>query len=215
MRVGVLGSGDVGRMLGRGFVAKGHEVMIGSRSPKSEALQTWRAEVGAKGSTGTFAESATFGELLVLSVQGAAVATAIDLAGPESFAGKIVLDTTNALDFSKGMPPGLFVGLTDSLGEQIQRKLPKARVVKCFNIVPNSLMVDPKVAGGPPDMMICGNDVAAKARTVEILKAFGWPGAIDLGGIENARWLEALVPLWVRVAASLNAWNSAFKILRG
>jgi 8-hydroxy-5-deazaflavin:NADPH oxidoreductase len=215
MRVGVLGSGDVGRTLGRGFVTKGHEVMIGSRSPKSEALETWRAEVGAKGSTGTFREAARFGELIVLSVQGRAAAAAIDLAGTDAFSGKVVLDTTNALDFSKGMPPGLFVGLTDSLGEQIQRKLPKARIVKCFNIVPNVLMVDPKVPGGPPDMIICGNDGAAKARAAEVLKSFGWPAPIDLGGIENARWLETLVPLWVRVASTLNAWNSAFKVVHG
>ncbi|MGH9920143.1 MAG: NADPH-dependent F420 reductase, partial [Nitrososphaerales archaeon] len=125
--------------------------------------------------------------------------------------GKVVIDATNALDFSKGMPPGLFVGTTDSLGERIQRKLPEARVVKCFNTVPNSQMVDPTYEG--VEMMFCGNDAAAKQEVLKILKEFGWKGAIDVGGIDGARWLEALTTLWVRVAISLNNWNSVFKVL--
>ncbi|MCI4368896.1 MAG: NAD(P)-binding domain-containing protein [Thermoplasmata archaeon] len=213
MKVGVIGSGDVGRTLGRGFAGAGHEVMIGSRSPNSEELRAWKKEAGAKASTGTFAETARHGEVLVLAVRGDVAESAIDLAGESHFAGKLLIDATNPLDFSKGMPPGLFVGTTDSLGERIQRKLPAAKVVKCFNIIGNVQMVHPKLPGGPPDMMICGNDAAAKLQTSETLKSLGWPGAIDVGGIDGARWLEALVPLWVRAGSALGVWDHGFKVL--
>ena len=215
MRVGVIGSGVVGRALATGFVTAGHEVKVGSRSPASEELTAWKKKVGPQGSTGSFAAAAAHGELVVLAVPGAAVEQALDLAGPANLKGKVVIDVTNPLDFSKGMPPGIFVGVNDSLGERIQRKLPDARVVKCFNIVPNTQMVHPHGKDGPPDMMICGNDATAKATTVEILKSFGWPGASDLGGIAGARWLEALVPLWVRVGGALQTWDHAFKVVRG
>jgi predicted dinucleotide-binding enzyme len=109
------------------------------------------------------------------------------------------------------MPPGLFVGVTDSLGERIQRKLPESNVVKCFNIVGSSQMVNPTYKG--VDMMICGDDAAAKQEVERILKEFGWKGAIDVGGIDGARWLEALVPLWVRVGSTLNTWSHVFKVL--
>lgn len=104
------------------------------------------------------------------------------------------------------------MGPTDSLGERVQRKLPKAHVVKCFNTVPNSQMVDPKFKD--VDMLVCGNDADAKQLVVRILKEFGWRGAIDIGGIEEARWLEALVPLWARIGAVLNTWNHVFTVLR-
>jgi predicted dinucleotide-binding enzyme len=215
MRVGIIGSGDVGRALGRGFAAKGHDVMIGSRTPSSEPLSAWKAESGGRRSTGTFAQAARHGEVLVLAVHGVAAEAAIDLAGPSNLAGKLLIDATNPLDFSHGMPPALFTPPGDSLGERVQRRAPAAKVVKCFNIVPNSLMVDPNVPGGPPDMIICGNDPAAKEQLVGILRSFGWAGAIDIGGIEGARWTEALVPLWVRVCGALNNWNVAFKVLQG
>src|SRR3990170_2488474 len=164
MKVGILGSGDVGRTLGKGFASRGHDVKIGSRSPRSEALQKWLKDSKGKASTGSPAEAAAHGEVLVLAILGEATEEAIDLAGPKNFDGKLVIDVTNPLDFSKGMPPGLFVGTTDSLGERVQRKLPMARVVKCFNIVGNANMVDPKALGGPPDMIICGNDAGAKEK---------------------------------------------------
>jgi 8-hydroxy-5-deazaflavin:NADPH oxidoreductase len=135
----------------------------------------------------------------------------IGLALPKNFEGKLVIDTTNSLDFSKGMPPGSFTGLNDSLGERIQRKLPKAKVVKCFNTVPNSQMVGP--TDKSVEMLICGNDAGAKRQVVSILKEFGWAGAIDLGGITEARWLEAFVPLWVRTSMAVNSWNTVFNVL--
>jgi predicted dinucleotide-binding enzyme len=213
MKVGILGSGDVGRILGKGFASRGHDVKLGSRNAKSKEVQAWLKETKGKASTGSPAEAAAHGEVIVLAVLGAAVEQAIDLAGPKNFDGKVVIDTTNPLDFSKGMPPGLFVGTTDSLGERIQRKLPKARVVKCFNIVGNVNMVDPKVPGGPPDMLIAGDDAGAKKKVTAILKEFGWPGAIDVGGIDGSRWLEATVPLWVRVCTAVGDWNVAWKVL--
>ena len=199
--------------MGKGFASRGHDVKIGSRNPKGKDLQAWLKETKGKASTGSPAEAAAHGELIVLAVLGAAVDDAIDLAGRDHFDGKVIIDTTNPLDFSKGMPPGLFLGTTDSLGERIQRRLPNARVVKCFNIVSNVSMVDPKLPGGPPDMLIAGDDAAAKKKVTAILKEFGWPGAIDVGGIDGSRWLEATVPLWVRVCSAVGDWNVAWKTL--
>lgn len=214
MRVAVLGSGEVGRVIGTAFVERGHEVTIGSRSPEKDDLVAWKKAVGARGSTATFAGAAERAELIVLACHGDAAEAVIDLAGPEHFAGKVLIDLTNPLDFSKGMPPGIFVGTTDSLGERVQRRAPSARVVKCFNIVPNSVMGHPERLRERPDMMIAGNDPAAKAQVVEILRSFGWTGAIDLGGIESARWLEALVMVWVRVGLAIGTFEFGFKVAR-
>jgi len=214
MRVGILGSGAVGQALGQAFAQKGHDVVLGTKNPGKPELAAWQRSVGPNAALGTFPEAAAHGELVVLCCLGSAALTVIDLAGPARFDAKILIDVTNPLDFSKGNPPGLFVGTTDSLGEQVQHKLPRARVVKCFNVVPNSVMANPNVGGEMPDMMIAGNDPTAKSEVVSILRQFGWPGAIDVGGIEGARWLEALVPLWVRVASSFANFRVAFKVLR-
>lgn len=211
-QVGILGSGDVGKQLGRGFAKHGFDVMLGSRNPAK--LESWRKETKGKVSTGTFAQAAAHGDFVILALNGAATEAAIDLAGPKNLSGKLVIDATNPLDFSHGMPPGLLVGTTDSLGERVQKKVPDARVVKCFNTVGNVKMIDPKFKEGVPPMLICGNDEDAKKRTDAILRELGWPGAMDVGGIEGARWLEALVPLWVRVAQVLNTNEHAFKVVR-
>lgn len=211
MRVGILGSGVVGQVLGTGFVSSGYDVMIGSRTPGSPKLKSWTQKAGGKASTGTFAQTAAYGEIIVLATLGEATEKIIDAAGPSNFRGKLLIDATNPLDFSKGMPPGLFVGLTDSLGERVQRKLPEAKVVKCFNTVGNSQMINPTFKD--VEMLICGDDREAKRKVERILKEFGWKGAIDVGGIDGARWLEALVPLWVRVGAGLNSRNHVFKVL--
>jgi 8-hydroxy-5-deazaflavin:NADPH oxidoreductase len=213
MQVGILGSGTVGQTLGKAFAANGHDVMLGTRTPSKPDLAQWKAATKGRVAVGTFAEAARHGELLVLSCLGEASAEVISLAGPAQFDGKILIDTTNALDFSKGMPPGLFVGLNDSLGERHQKLLPRARVVKCFNIVPAPVMIHPEIKGVPATMLIAGNDEAAKVEVNRILKEFGWPGSVDLGKIEEARWLEAMVPLWVRVASKLGDFNVAFRVL--
>lgn len=214
MKVGILGSGDVAQALGRGFARHGHDVMIGSREPKSEKLTKWKKEAGAKAWTGTSADAAKFGEVVLVATLGTGTEAAIDLAGPKNLEGKIVIDVTVPLDFSKGMPPGLFVGTTDSLGERIQRKVPKAKVVKCFNTVSNPQMIDPKYKGDKPRMLIAGDDARAKKAVTEMLEGLGWAGTIDCGGIEGARWLEALVPLWVRVANVEGTWDIIFQPTR-
>lgn len=214
MKVGILGSGEVGQALGMGFAQRGHEVTIGSRTPDSKKLRSWVRKAGKRAKAGTFSEAAK-GDILVLAALGTAVTDVIKAAGPKNFEGKVVIDATNPLDFSRGMPPGLFVGLTDSLGERIQKQLPKANVVKCFNTVPNSLMVAPKLPGGRAEMLICGNDTKAKATVTEILRAFGWAGALDVGGIEASRWLEAHVPLWAMACQAAGSWNASFQLVRG
>ena len=210
VRVGILGSGDVGRALATGFAGLGHDVKIGSRDPQK--LQTWADAAGSHVSTGTFDETARFGDIIVLATLGTGTADAIKLAGIEHFDGKVVIDTTNPLDFSHGMPPRLFVGHTDSLGEQIQRLVPNARVVKAFNTVGNAHMVHPQFPGGPPDMFICGNDEDAKKIVTQICEHFGW-GVIDLGGIDGSRHLEPMCIVWVLHGARTGSWNHAFKML--
>lgn len=210
IRVGILGSGDVGKALARGFLGLGHEVRIGSREP--EKLAEWIASAGERASAGTFEETASFGDVLVLATLGTGTESAIDLAGVSNFDGKVVIDATNPLDFSSGSPR-LFVGHTDSLGERVQRKVPKARVVKAFNTVGNALMVSPDLPGGPPDMFLAGNDEAAKKLVSQICHHFGW-GVADIGGIEGARHLEAMCMAWVLYGAKNGIWTHAFKLLK-
>lgn len=211
VRVGVLGSGDVGRVLASGFIGVGHEVKVGSRDP--EKLRQWADAAGARASLGSFEEAAGFGDILVLATLGVATADAIRLAGLDSFDGKVVIDTTNPLDFSKGMPPTLSVGTTDSLGEHIQRLIPKARVVKAFNTVGNAHMINPQFPGGPPTMFLCGNDGDAKKIVGQICEVFGWD-VLDLGGIECSRYLEPMCLTWVLHGVRSGSWNHAFKMLQ-
>jgi hypothetical protein len=215
-RIGILGSGDVGRALGRGFAGHGWDVMLGTRS--SEELRDWLDEIAEAGVDGTvavgsFAEAAAHGDVAVLAVLGEAAGDVLELAGPEQFVGTLVLDATNPLDFSEGMPPKLLFGGTDSLGERVQAALPDASVVKCFNTVSNAQMVDPGFEEGTPPMMICGNDADAKVRAEAILVELGWPGVLDAGGIESSRYLEALVPLWVIVGSQRDTWMHAFAVV--
>jgi 8-hydroxy-5-deazaflavin:NADPH oxidoreductase len=213
MKVGVLGTGDVGRALGRAFVTLGNEVKLGSREPNNPKAVAWAKESGPKASAGTFAEVGEFGELVVLATLGAANVAALEAAGPERLAGKIVIDATNPLAPKPGGPPGLAITGNDSGGEQVQRTVPKAHVVKAFNIVGNAHMFRPDFAGGPPDMFFCGNDGAAKKRVSDLLVEFGWH-PVDIGGIESSRYLEAMCIVWVHYALKMGGWNHAFKMLR-
>ena len=213
MRVGILGTGEVARALGSGLVDLGYEVRFGTRDPLADKAKALVAKVGPKATIGTFADAAQFGEIVVLATLWKGTENAIRLAGQDHLAGKVVLDTTNPLDFDKGVPPTLVVGHTDSAGEQVQRWLPKARVVKAFNIVGNAHMVHPRFPGGPPDMFICGNDAAAKQTVLDICTAFEYP-ASDLGGIEMSRYLEPLAMVWIVYGFRNNTWNHAFKLLR-
>ena len=213
MRVGILGTGDVGKALGKGFIALGHDVKMGSRDAKNEKALAWARELGAKASVGTFADAASFGEIVVLATLGVANESALKLAGPEKLRGKVVIDTTNPLEFSAGVPPKLAVTGNDSGGEHVQRLLPDAHVVKAFNTVGNAFMFRPNFPGGPPDMFFCGNNDDAKKKVAAILKDFGW-GVVDVGGIESSRYLEAMCMVWVLSGIYTNNWNQAFKLLK-
>jgi len=212
MKVGIFGSGDVARTLGKGFASRGHEVKIGSRNPAKPELKKWLKEAGAKATVGTSAEAAAFGDVLVMATLGAGAEATIDAAGAKNFDGKTLIDVTNPLEFSKGSL-GLFVGTTDSLGERIQRKVPKAKVVKAFNTISSLQMVGPTLKGAAPKLMIAGSDAKAKKQVEGIAKEFGWAGVYDIGGIEAARWLEAHVALWVAVAGPLNTYQHIFQPL--
>ncbi len=209
MNTGILGSGDVGQALGRGFAAHGHAVRLGTRSPERDELQQWAADTGA--TVTTFDGAADFGDLLVLAVSWDGVENALHLAG-NHFAGKTVLDATNPLDFSDGTPR-LAVSGNDSSGERVQAWLPNAHIVKCFNTVGAAYMVDPDFPDGPPTMFIAGDDEGAKKQAGDVLDAFGWEH-IDLGGIEQSRYLDALAIIWITHAMRSGGGGHAFKLLR-
>jgi predicted dinucleotide-binding enzyme len=213
MRVGILGTGEVGQALGRGFAKVGHQVKMGSRDANNAKAKAWAAEAGSAASVGSFAETAQSSELVVLCTLWSGTENALRLAGEQNLAGKVLIDATNPLNFTPGAPPSLALGHTDSAGEQVQRWMPQARVVKAFNIVGNAHMFNPRFPGGPPDMLICGNDGAAKTTVTGILTSFGW-NTIDMGGIEGARLLEPMCILWVLYGMRTNSWNHAFKLLR-
>ena len=213
MKIGILGTGDVGKALGNAFIALGHEVKMGSRDAQNEKAVAWASTSGINASTGTFADAAKFGDVVVLALLWAGAENALKLAGAENFAGKVVIDAINPLLFEPGKGPALAIGHTDSAGEAVQRWLPAARVVKAFNTVGYAQMFKPDFPGGPPDMFICGNDAAAKQTVTGILKDFGWP-TIDIGGIEGSRLLEPMCVLWVGYAMRAGNGNHAFKLLR-
>jgi len=213
MKIGMLGSGGVGQSLGLGFVSLGHEVMMGSREPGKDDIKAWKAKAGAKASTGTLAEAAAFAEMAVLATHWSGTENAVQLAGPDRLAGKVVMDVTNPLLFRPKALPVLAVGGQDSACEQIQRWLPKARVVKAFNTVNHAHMFKPSFPGGPPDMFICGDDAAAKKLVAGICRDFGW-GVIDMGGSEAARLIEPLAMVYILNAIRTENWNCAFKLLK-
>jgi predicted dinucleotide-binding enzyme len=201
MRIGVLGTGIVGRTLASALLDGDHDVRMGSRSAGNEHAVAWVAEAGDRASEGTFADAAGFGELVVNATAGAASLAALDAAGAEQLAGKVLVDVSNPLDFSAGMPPTLTVCNDDSVGEQIQREFPDVHVVKTLNTVTAAVMVRPRLVPGRHTIFVCGNDAGAKAQAGELLQGFGWPaGAIlDLGDITAARGMEMYLPLWLRL----------------
>jgi 8-hydroxy-5-deazaflavin:NADPH oxidoreductase len=213
VNVGILGSGDVGQALGRGFLTLEHRVMLGSREAENPKGIAWAKQSGARATHGSFAQAARFGEIVVLATLGLATENALRLAGPEHFSGKLVLDATNPLDFSRGMPPVLAGGVGDSAGEKHQRLLPNAHVVKAFNTTGNALFFRPQLPGGPPSMFICGNDAGAKKQAGQICKDFGWE-VVDVGPIASAHYLEAMCLVWVLAGSASNNWHQAFKLLR-
>jgi predicted dinucleotide-binding enzyme len=208
MKVGVLGTGDVGKALGNGMLLLGHEVMLSGREAENASASAWAGAAGPRASYSAFADAAKYGEIFFLATRGMATEEALRMAGPANFAGKIVVDATNPLE---GMPPALAISGQDSLGERVQRLLSGARVVKAFNTVGNTLFVRPKLSA-KPDMFLAGNEDAAKAEVGTICEAWGW-GVVDLGGIESARYCEALAVAWIINGFRNNAWNVAYKLI--
>ncbi len=218
MKIGILGSGDVGRRLGDGFIELDHKVKIGTRNSKKDEILQWINKHGkeeGKALVGTFAEAASFGEIIVVATLWDGTLNAIKMADPMNFEGKIVIDVTNPLDFSNGMPPKLALGYSDSAGETIQRLIPQAKVMKAFNTVGNPHFIHPEFNdGGPPTMFICGNDDETKKFVIDnFLDKFGWE-TIDIGGIEGSRILEPLALLWITLYFRTGTGNHAFRLLR-
>lgn len=215
-KIAVLGTGMVGNTIGSKLIQLGYAVMMGSRSANNEKALAWVAANGANASAGTFADAAQFGELVFNCTKGEVTLDILKSAGIENFNGKTVIDISNPLDFSKGMPPSLIPEWTNtnSLGEEIQKLLPNAHVVKTLNIVNCEVMVDAKRSGGDPTMFLSGNNADAKAEAKVILNQFGWTDIIDLGDITTARGTEMMLPVWVRTWMATGNGHFAFKIVR-
>ncbi|MBK6011289.1 NADPH-dependent F420 reductase [Streptomyces sp. MBT53] len=204
MRYAVLGTGEVGQALGGKLVELGHQVTLGSRTKDNPAAVKWAESAGAGAGAGTFAEAAAAGEVIVNAVGGRVALAALEAAGAEHLDGKVVLDVSNPLAFEDGRLK-LSPVESDSVGEQIQRAFPHARVVKSLNTVNCQVMVDPSLVPGEHQVFVCGEDAEAKARVTGLLGEFGWPAhrVLDLGGIESARAVEMMLPLWVNLFRTL------------
>jgi len=211
MKIGIVGSGGVAKALGSGYLSKGHTVMLGSRD--TAKLDEWLSTAGGGATTGSFSDPAAFGEVVFLSVSGEGLLSAIELAGIDNFSGKTVIDVCNPMDFSSGVPPRFTATVGQSLGEQVQATLPDAKVVKAFNTMSAAVMTDPIFDGEPATHFIAGNDDGAKAEATKLIKEFGWQ-VEDLGGIDQAFFLEALASLYVNFAFKNNQWNQAFKLMK-
>ena len=214
MRFGIIGAGTVGTTIGSKLVRLGHEVVIGSRPSGGGRAAAWVAEADDGAGEGTPAEAAAFGEVVVNCTPGAASLEALAAAGEENLAGKLLIDVANPLDFSAGSEPTLTVANDDSLGERIQRAFPATRVVKAFNTMNSEVMVDPSLVDGDHVIFVCGEDAEAKARVSDLLGEIGWPAerVLDLGGISAARATEALILLWLRLAAIAGSYRFNFAI---
>ncbi len=215
MKIGVLGTGMVGKAISTKLVQLGHNVKMGSRTSNNEKAAEWVKASGANASQGTFADAAAFGELVFNCTSGMASLEVLKLAGANNLGDKVLIDISNPLDFSKGMPPTLSVCNTDSLGEQIQRAFPAVKVVKTLNTVNCNIMVNPSLVPGSHDIFVSGNDAGAKSKVTEILKNwFGWKSVIDLGDITSARGVEMMMPIWIRLMGVQQTPNFNYKIVR-
>jgi predicted dinucleotide-binding enzyme len=211
MKIGVLGTGAVGKAIGGKLVALGHDVMMGARAADNPKVLAFAQESG--GRAGAFREAAAHGELVFSCLRGDVSLDVLTAVSPE-LEGKILVDVANPLDFSKGAPPTLAIGNTDSLAAMLQRGLPNTRVVKTLNTVNNAIMVNPAMLRGPHAVFVSGNDAAAKGKVKDILRAFGWQQIIDLGDISTARGPEQYLPLWLRLLASLGTSDFNIAVVR-
>lgn len=215
-KIGILGTGMVGYTIGTKMIQLGYRVMMGSRKADNEKAKNWVLVNGNKASQGTFDDAVKFADIIFNCTKGESAIDAINLVSVENFNGKILIDVSNPLDFSKGMPPTLLPNLcnTNSLGEEIQKLLPNATVVKTLNIVNCEVMVDAIKCGENATMFIAGNNQDAKNEVVEILKKFKWTDIIDLGNIENSRSTEMMLPIWLSTYMATKNGYIGFKILR-
>ncbi|UUL76288.1 NAD(P)-binding domain-containing protein [Pseudarthrobacter sp. Fe7] len=225
MKTAVLGTGMVGRTIAARLAELGHAVTVGTRDPQATLA---RVEADAMGTppfaawseqnpavkVASFSDAAAGAELIVNATNGGASLEVLAQAGAKNIDGKIILDIANPLDFSKGMPPTLFVKDTDSLGEQIQRAFPGTRVVKSLNTMNADLMARPGQLTDPGTVFVSGNDAEAKAVVAGLLKDFGHQDVIDLGDITTARGTEMLLPVWLRLWGALGTPAFNFKIVR-
>jgi 8-hydroxy-5-deazaflavin:NADPH oxidoreductase len=215
MNIAVLGTGHVGRTIGARLAGLGHHVGMGSRSAANDTAAAWVATTGGGSSHGTFADVTGRAEMVFNCTSGIASLDALRAAGAANLGRKVIVDVANPLDLSQGMPPTLSVCNTDSLGEQIQREFPEARVVKALNTVNALVMVEPGRVPGDHDVFICGEDAGAKAAVAEVLRSFGWaPSAIvDLGPISSSRGTEMYLPLWLRLQGALGTADLNIKVV--
>lgn len=227
MKIAVLGTGIVGTNLAGKLASIGHDVSLGTRDPSAARGRTTPGNMGApalatfldqhpKVALRTFEDAAAGAELVINATSGSISLDVLHAAGAANLAGKVLIDVSNPLDFSKGFPPTLTVCNTDSVGEQIQRAFPAARVVKALNTVNTHLMTDPRaLADGDHTMLICGDDADAKGVVTALLRdGFGWRDVVDAGGIGVARGLEMYLPLWVRLYGALKTPSFSIKLVR-
>ncbi|WBU59244.1 NADPH-dependent F420 reductase [Paracoccus albus] len=213
MKIGVMGTGMVGHALAGKLAALGHEVMMAAREADNPKARDWAKSTGQR--SGTYAEAAAFAEVVVFAVNGSALLSAAESAGP-ALAGKVVIDVTNPLDTSRDGMPVLIPEMsnTTSAGEMLQASHPEARVVKALNTMNCAVMVDPGRVPGQHDVFLCGNDDAAKATVSTLLRSFGWAAPIDLGPIEAARGMESMMPFWLRLWQALGTADFNYRIAR-
>ncbi len=210
MKIGIIGSGAVGQTLAAGLLKLGHSVKIGTRNP--DKLADWLKAAGDKASIGSFEESAKFGEAIILATLWGGTKNAVESAGANNFAGKIVLDVTNPLNFSESGAAKLESSQGHSGAELIQTYIPGAKIAKAFNHIGAHIMIKPAFEGGVPDLFLAG-DADAKKFTTEIALAWGWNSVIDLGDLSQSYLLEAFAMLWIKYAFNTGTWNHAFKLL--
>jgi predicted dinucleotide-binding enzyme len=226
MKIGVFGTGVVGQTIAEKLNQLNHQIMVGTRGVKNLMAKTGPDRFGRpsfsewhkKNSNvklGTFSEAAAFGELIVNATNGMGTMPALELARKENLSGKIILDISNPLDFSKGMPPTLFISNTDSLAEQIQKTYPETKVVKSLNTMNAYVMVNPSVLPGDHTVFLSGNDAGAKDEIKKLLMSFGWKdkNIFDLGDITSARGAEQILPIWIRIMSTLKTGQFNFNIV--
>lgn len=213
MKIGIIGSGDVGLSLGEALVELGHEVMIGSREPDKKALSSWQKKHKKLAQTGSTTAAAEFGEIAFLALAWHAAEDVLAQIRPE-LAGKIVVDVTNPIIFNEDDAPELSVGHNMSGGELVQQSLPDSHVVKTLNIINHAHMANPKYKEGTPAMFVCGNNDSAKNHIMDLLEEMGWKNLTDLGGINKSRILEPLCLLWIEYGVAHDTWDHALALLK-